>query len=427
MKRATPLGWLKHDITNRGITAWLSAYLILLFYIVLYFGHLVGKAAAWPKAHNVIWATIAAWVVGSGIYKISQAKANRESPVTHIIFMVQSAILVAALYFSLYYLKAMGVGYDPLEPFSKSIGLPGKWMLYGVGYTILITGFGIYMIRKYKHNKYQIIRTSVVIFVQAVLALCIPWLLKSFQKPEYYFSYIWPLKIDYFYPSTISYQLQNGLPVPVVVYSFVAGLVLAPAMAYFFGKRWYCSWVCGCGGLANTFGEPWRHLSDKSTTSHKVEKITIHTVLIAAVVLTILMFLSTQVPKGHALAKFGEDFRYIYGVLIISVLSGIAGVGLYPLGGTRVWCRFACPMAALLGLVQKTGRFHIKVKKDMCISCGMCSKYCEMGIDVRSYAQKNESFTRASCVGCGLCSEVCPRGVLRLENGAKIDIKYPGQ
>jgi ferredoxin len=38
-----------------------------------------------------------------------------------------------------------------------------------------------------------------------------------------------------------------------------------------------------------------------------------------------------------------------------------------------------------------------------------------MGIDVRAYAQKNQSFVRASCVGCGLCAEVCPRGVLRLE------------
>ncbi len=52
----------------------------------------------------------------------------------------------------------------------------------------------------------------------------------------------------------------------------------------------------------------------------------------------------------------------------------------------------------------------------MCISCGLCSKYCEMGIDVRSYAQANQSFTRASCVGCGLCAEVCPRGVLALES-----------
>lgn len=98
------------------------------------------------------------------------------------------------------------------------------------------------------------------------------------------------------------------------------------------------------------------------------------------------------------------------------MLAGVASVGLYPVGGTRVWCRFFCPMAALLGLVQKVWRYRIAVKENMCISCGMCSKYCEMGIDVRAYAQANESFTRASCVGCGMCAEVCPRGVLRLEN-----------
>jgi ferredoxin len=39
-------------------------------------------------------------------------------------------------------------------------------------------------------------------------------------------------------------------------------------------------------------------------------------------------------------------------------------------------------MAALLGLIQKLGRFRITVKKDMCIACGNCSTYCEMGIDV---------------------------------------------
>src|SRR4029450_12100825 len=78
--------------------------------------------------------------------------------------------------------------------------------------------------------------------------------------------------------------------------------------------------------------------------------------------------------------------------------------------GTRVWCRFGCPMAALLGLIQKFGRFRITVKKDMCIACGNCSTYCEMGIDVRAYAQANQDVKRAACVGCGMCAHVCPRG-----------------
>ena len=42
--------------------------------------------------------------------------------------------------------------------------------------------------------------------------------------------------------------------------------------------------------------------------------------------------------------------------------------------------------------------------------------YCEMGIDVRSYAMANLDVKRAACVGCGMCAHVCPRGVLKLEN-----------
>ncbi|HAA59260.1 MAG TPA: 4Fe-4S ferredoxin [Myxococcales bacterium] len=300
---------------------------------------------------------------------------------------------------------------DPFILTAKAMGLPSKWTLYGLIYTIAILVCGIYVIIKYKHNRYQIVRTCVVIFSQVVLAFSIPLMLKFFEQPEYYFSYIWPLKIEYFYPSTIVSQ-----PLPFVLYSIFAGVVLAPFMALIFGKRWYCSWVCGCGGLANTFGEPWRHLSDKSSTSWKIEKFTIHAVLVLSVLVTIVAFASVALPKSSGMVPVSKEIRSWYGLIIGSVLSGVVGVGLYPIGGTRIWCRFACPMAALLGLVQKFGRFRIRVKKDMCISCGMCTTYCEMGIDVRAYAQANESFTRASCVGCGICAEVCPRGVLRLEN-----------
>ena len=93
-------------------------------------------------------------------------------------------------------------------------------------------------------------------------------------------------------------------------------------------------------------------------------------------------------------------------------------IGFYPIFGNRVWCRFGCPLAAYLGLVQRfKSRFRITTNGGQCISCGNCSTYCEQGIDVRAYAQKGENIVRASCVGCGVCSAVCPRGVLKLENG----------
>ena len=83
----------------------------------------------------------------------------------------------------------------------------------------------------------------------------LPLVMQAFGRQEYYFSYFWPLKIEYLYPSFILKQ-----PFLILVYSFLGSLVAFPLLAYFLGKRFYCSWICGCGGLANTAGEPFRHL-----------------------------------------------------------------------------------------------------------------------------------------------------------------------
>ena len=110
--------------------------------------------------------------------------------------------------------------------------------------------------------------------------------------------------------------------------------------------------------------------------------------------------------------------KVYFASLLRPSFSGVLGVGFYPILGSRVWCRFGCPMAAILGLQQRLlSRFRITTNGGQCISCGNCSTYCEMGIDVRDYAQRGENIVRSSCVGCGVCSAVCPRGVLKLENG----------
>lgn len=113
-----------------------------------------------------------------------------------------------------------------------------------------------------------------------------------------------------------------------------------------------------------------------------------------------------------------EYFKKPYGFLIGAMFSGVIGVGFYPLLGNRVWCRFGCPLAGYMGIIQRfKSRFRITTNGGQCISCGNCSTYCEQGIDVRWYAQRGQNIVRASCVGCGICSAVCPRGVLKLENG----------
>ena len=43
----------------------------------------------------------------------------------------------------------------------------------------------------------------------------------------------------------------------------------------------------------------------------------------------------------------------LYSFLVMSVLAGAVGVSFYPLMGSRVWCRFFCPLAAILGILQR--------------------------------------------------------------------------
>jgi len=197
----------------------------------------------------------------------------------------------------------------------------------------------------------------------------------------------------------------------------IALIVIAvPVMVYFFGKRWYCSWVCGCGGLAETLGDPYRQLSQKSLKAWKIERWMVHGVLLFAIVMTAGVLYTWFTGSSRFLFIDTYTLRDIYGVYIGAAFAGVVGTGFYPLMGNRVWCRYGCPLAAYIGLVQRfKSRFRITTNGGQCISCGNCSTYCEMGIDVRWYAQRGQNIVRASCVGCGICSAVCPRGVLNLE------------
>ena len=295
-----------------------------------------------------------------------------------------------------------------------------QWFLYGTFYTLAVLLMGARALWKYRHSRYQFIRTASVMFFQLGFAFLLPGLLLGLQRPEFYFTYFWPLKYDYLFPGTVAGLMQHGgLGVFLVFWGAVMSFVATPVLTYFFGKRWYCAWVCGCGGLAETAGDPYRHLSDKSRGAWRWEVRIVYSVLGLIVVLTALLWAgaSGAVPALHVVTGPLAQF---YGFVIGSVFSGIIGVGFYPLMGSRVWCRFGCPMAAYLGLLQKHfSRFRITTNGGQCISCGNCSNVCEMGIDVKQYAQRGEPIIRAACVGCGLCSTACPRGVLNLENGPR--------
>ena len=338
-----------------------------------------------------------------------------------------AGLVLTGLYVVLYFWPGALAGLIPLgDPLSRllrqqpaTLANGGQWFLYTTLYTLAVAVMGVRALVRYRHSRYHVLRTLSVVFFQTVLAFALPYLLVRLQQPELYLHYTWPLDFDLFFPWKVAELREAGqLGLAMVVWGVVLIAVVTPVLTFFFGKRWYCSWVCGCGGLAETAGDPYRHLSDKRLGAWQVERWLVHGVLAAIVVGTLVLWAAAFAEVGWLDAVAGT-FSWLYGLLIGSIFAGVVGVGFYPVFGSRVWCRFGCPMAAVLGLQQRFfSRFRITTNGGQCISCGQCSAYCEMGIDVRWYAQRGQNVVRASCVGCGVCATVCPRGVLRLENGA---------
>lgn len=94
---------------------------------------------------------------------------------------------------------------------------------------------------------------------------------------------------------------------------------ISPVLTYFYGKRWYCSWVCGCGGLAETAGDSFRHLSDKSIKSWKLERILVYAVLLFSIIMTVGVIYTFQTGQTHVLGISSAALRSWYGFIIGAV------------------------------------------------------------------------------------------------------------
>lgn len=316
-----------------------------------------------------------------------------------------------------------GWGYQALSFFDR------PWAFwYTALYTAVMSVFGIQAMKRWgfdRKDKFQIWRYCSLLGFQWIFFFLIPEFLFQFAV-----KYQWvgeALATDPNFASNAWRSYGIVYAWPLFFYTFfsnpheiwmVWGAVLAfgiiPILVLFHGKR-YCSWICGCGGLAETLGDRWRHLAPKGETSIRLERMNLW-VLGAAVVITVMMLGREAVYFFRQPAQFGvEWYRLIADVWLV----GIIPVTLYPFFGGKVWCRYWCPLASMMQVFSKVftrakvSRFAIHAN-DKCIACGECTRYCQVGIDVMRFAMKQEVLNNdnSSCIGCGICVTVCPMDVL---------------
>ncbi|MFQ5507065.1 MAG: NAD(P)-binding domain-containing protein, partial [Planctomycetota bacterium] len=312
---------------------------------------------------------------------------------------------------------------DPADPGSLlgtlALSMQSPSFYYTLAYTLCIVLFGIRRIRR-RRTPYVKRQTLTLMAIQILPLFLLPYVLLPWaghngcfdagagrwigdqlfpatewdpQGREYWrsvgFILAWPLLI---------WNVFTHEPLWAwLAISLVQTFVLIPLLVLRFGKGAYCGWLCSCGALAETMGDAHRQKMPHGPRWNRLNMVG-QLFLLFAVVLLLLRILGWLLPGPNwihglymALA-FGKDQSWgtrsfpldflNYAWFVDLVFAGIFGVAFYFWFSGRVWCRFACPLAALMHIYARFSQFRILSEKKKCISCNVCTSVCHQGIDV---------------------------------------------
>jgi polyferredoxin len=71
----------------------------------------------------------------------------------------------------------------------------------------------------------------------------------------------------------------------------------------------------------------------------------------------------------------------------------------------RPWCRYACPLGAVIGLAGKLSPLRIERAGPACAGCALCNTACPVGIPIDT----RTAIADASCIMCLRCVDTCPK------------------
>ena len=316
-----------------------------------------------------------------------------------------------------------------------TIGEPGFW--YSLAYCLAILFFGWRRVQR-RRTPYVRAQTIALAAIQVVPLFLLPYVLLPWagnngwfdggalgavadelfprvgygHGREYWRAFglvlAWPL----FFWNVFTQQPMWGW----LGISFVQTFVLIPLAIRRWGKGAYCGWICSCGALAETMGDAHREKMPHGPGWNRLNMLGQFFLLLAFFLLA-----TRALAWAFPGSVFGSAFDAVFHglpalnyVWFVDLLwAGILGVGLYWHFSGRVWCRFACPLAALMHLYARFSRFAIVAEKKKCISCNVCTSVCHQGIDVMGFANKGLPMQDPECVRCSACVQGCPTGVLQ--------------
>ena len=206
-----------------------------------------------------------------------------------------------------------------------------------------------------------------------------------------------------------TYVREGNLTCSLGVSNFyVLGAVLLSALLL---RRAFCGYVCPIGAISE--------FARRGAALLGIREMRVPRRLDAALsllkypVLAAILYLTWKAgelifrgfdPCYALISRHGEDITFWAYVAAGGILAGSLFLSV-------PFCRWICPLAALLNPLSRFGLARVRRDEAACIDCGKCARACPMAIPV----DRVPSVAHARCTACLDCLAVCPeigRGAL---------------
>lgn len=203
-----------------------------------------------------------------------------------------------------------------------------------------------------------------------------------------------------------------GLVQNLVIFGTVPFFWLGAMIAYgVVAARGFCGWFCPFGTLNDLLS--FRKVRIRASLSYG-KFVVLGATLVAAWALTDTLFcklcpaasIEASLPYLFlGVAKVNAPFLIHMATLAATVLGMVLIA--------RFWCRYLCPMGAVLALFNRVSLLRLEWRRSDCTGCEACVSACPMGVDPRSEHDGH------NCIKCGECAAACPPDSLSLRVGCR--------
>jgi ferredoxin len=201
-----------------------------------------------------------------------------------------------------------------------------------------------------------------------------------------------------------------------------AGSVIHYVVAKIFGPilfgRGFCGWACWTAMVLD-FLPFKRNVNGRIAAKWEMLRY-VHFGISLSLVLILWFFYNYRpIPKGNSVLVWlvgGNAFYFISAIILAFALSD-----------NRAFCKYLCPITAILKFTSRLSLLKIEGKAEKCTQCGACVKACPMDINIMEYVNSGERVLSTECIFCLTCTTVCPEQILndtfKMDIGGKEIIK----